>query len=213
MWLMTHSYVWLMTHSYVWPMTHSYVWPMTHLPICTLYKPSQEMWLRRVCALRCVCAMTHLPFICYDVTHLCLRSCVCAMMTWLICAAYIWYDSDVCVPWLILMCDMTQILLCSRDWLIHDVTWRIRMCAMTHLHVWSDSDAADFGENPLVVHVTWLIHMCAMTHSHVWHDSDNGEIRFFFMHMTWLICVCDMTHLCVCHDSFMCVRWLRSCWC
>jgi len=90
------------------------------------------------------------------------------------------------------------------------VTWPIRMCNMTHSHVWYESFTC----------VTWLIHMCDTTHSHVRHDS--------FTCVTWLtrmfvtcnlnrrlptrissfIYMCDMTQSHVWHDPFACVTWL-----
>ena len=90
--------------------------------------------------------------------------------------SYVWYDSFICVTWLIHM------------------TWLIYMCDMTHLYVWHDS----------FICVTWLIYMsmhcqhittlCNTLHhmgnriaGHIhstapctWHDS------FIF---------CNMTHL------------------
>jgi len=102
-----------------------------------------------------------------------------------------WHDKFTRVTWHVHTCDMTCSHLwhdtSTRDlfkcviWLIHTyaplraedvlfkysyylfvcVTWRIRMCDMTHSYVWRDS----------FICVTWLIHMCDMTHSYVWHDS------------------------------------------
>ena len=99
--------------------------------------------------------------------------------------SFVWHKSLICVTWL-----------------IHNVTWPIHTCDMTHPYMWPDS----------LTHATWLIHVCDMTCSymrrdsficvtwliHVWHDSP----------MTWLIHVWDMTHSCVWHVSFICVTWL-----
>ena len=70
------------------------------------------------------------------------------------------------------------------------VTWRIRICDMTHSYVWHDS----------FIRVTWFIHKCTMTHSYVCHDS--------FIYVTCLICMRDMTRSYVWHDSFIHVTWL-----
>jgi len=96
------------------------------------------------------------------------------------------YDSFMCMPWLIHMCDMAHLYVC------HDasmsVTWLMHRCDVTHSCVWHDSCICG----------TWLIHLCDMTHSYVWHDS-----LICVMTHSWLIHMCDVTdtytnkpHLC-----------------
>ena len=103
---------------------------------------------------------------------------------------HVWHDAFKCVTWRIRVCDMTH----SCVW--HDsfmcVTWLIHMCDVTPSYVWHDS----------LTCVTWFIHMCDMTCSHVWHDS--------FTCVTWLIHMCDMTHSYVWHVSFICVTRLAD---
>jgi len=102
--------------------------------------------------------------------------------------SYLWYDTIICVIWLIHMCEVTHSFVWRVSFIC--VTWLICMCAMTHSYVWHDS----------FVGVTWLMCMCDMTHSCVWHDP--------FICVTWLIHMCDMTHLYVWCDSSVCVPWL-----
>jgi len=65
--------------------------------------------------------------------------------------------TNLCVTWLILMCDMTDLYVWHDAFIC--VTWRIHMCDMTHPYVW---------HGPSIC-VTWPIHMCDMTHSWVIH--------------------------------------------
>jgi len=81
--------------------------------------------------------------------------------------SYVWYDSFICVTWLIHMCDMTHSYVCHDSFIC--VTWLIHMCDMTQSYVWHDS----------FICVTWLIHICDRTRSYVWHDS--------FICVTWLV--------------------------
>ena len=61
------------------------------------------------------------------------------------------YESFICMPWLLHMCDVTHSY-AWRDSFIC-VPWLIHMRDVNHLYVWHDS----------FICVTWLIH--------VWHDS------------------------------------------
>ena len=81
----------------------------------------------------------------------------------------------------------------SHTWRIHvtctkpKVTWRLRVCDMTHSYVWHHSSISVIRAVWLnCACVTWLICACVI----------------------WLICACDMTHLYVWHDSFVHVTWL-----
>ena len=123
-----------------------------------------------------------------------------------------WYDSFLCVTWLIRMCDMTN----SYVW---------HMCDMTYSCVFSLRSARPLRRNLwLTWHdsfmcVTWLMHcvtqlllMRDKTHSCAWHDS--------FLNVTWMILTCsswgqhalsgatcdpwDMTPSCVWHDIHTC---------
>ena len=61
----------------------------------------------------------------------------------------VWYDSVICVIWLIYICDMTH----SYVW--HDsficVTWLSHVCDLTQSCVWHDES---------FICVTWLSHVC-----------------------------------------------------
>jgi len=133
---------------------------------------------------------------------------------------YVWYDSLVCVIWLIGMCDMTHSP--SHSCACHDsFTLLIYVCVMTHAH-------------DLLICVTWHIHMthfcvchdsitglghmCDMPHLHVMcvthiihgyditglgHMCDMPHLhvvfvcemtRYSFISVTCLMCICDMTH-------------------
>jgi len=110
-------------------------------------------------------------------------------------------DAFLSHEWVTLPMRMCHITRMKGD--VHDMTWLIHMCDMTHSHVWHDSFTC----------VTWLIHMCEMTDSRVWHELFTCVT--WLIHMctcvTWLIHMCDMTHSRVWHvwhDSFTCVTWL-----
>ena len=130
--------------------------------------------------------------------------------------SYVWYDSFICVTWLIHICDMTHTRCIhvgpyifmyrysySRSSFIC-VTWLIHMCKMTHSYVCDMTHTRCIQMGPISLYINTI---ALSRHSYVWHDS--------FVCVTWLIPMCDMTHsMCdmthsyVWHDSFICVNWL-----
>jgi len=87
-------------------------------------------------------------------------------------------------------CSLRQV----RDVSILRVTWRIRMCDVTHSHVWHD----------WFIWVTWLfqIHKCFLdVHCSRCACSEDSCV-------TWLVHTCDMTRSYVWHDWFIWVTWL-----
>jgi len=74
-----------------------------------------------------------------------------------ICDMTHWHEwHDLCVTWLIHMCDMT-----------HSFVWRDSfICDMTHWHEWHD------------LCVTWLIHLCDVTHSYVTWLIDTNDTTY-----------------------------------
>jgi len=123
---------------------HLYVWYKLFVYVISY------MWYDAVI---CVPGLTHMR----DMTHSYVRD-----MTHL----YAWYDSSMCVAWLIDTRDMTPS--CSWQDLFIRVTWLIHMCVMTESYAWHGS----------FICMPWLAHMRDMTHSCVRHDS--------FMCMNWL---------------------------
>jgi len=100
----------------------------------------------------------------------CVRACLCVCVRACFCVCtcvrgnsnHVW---SVCVVWRIHICR----------------TWLIRMCHVTHPHVWQDS-----------------LMMYDMKHSYVGHDS--------FICVPWIIHMCDAGN--VDHNSFICGTWL-----
>jgi len=129
-------------------------------------------------------------------------------------------EIQVCVTWLIGMCDMTHWYVCHN--LLICVPWLVRMCVMTGASInvarvprlpWflsGNSGMYDIGMCDMTydsfICVAWLIYMCAMTRASInvacvaSFDSP-GSHQEIQVCMTWLIGMCGMTHWYVCHDS------------
>ena len=167
--------------------THKYVWHNSFICVTWLIHmwDTTRMWMARPIDM---CSCGYFSHQAEPLSHM--------RVTWLACTrgrthSYVWYDSFICVTWLIHTCHMAHICVTANGWQqCTYVTWLIYMCDTTHSYVWHDS----------FIRVTWLIHTCDMTHSYVWHDS--------FIRVTWLIHTCDMTHSYVWHDSHALVAWL-----
>jgi len=117
----------------------------------------------------------------------------------------IWYDSVVCVTWLIYTCVMTLDKDKDSIHVRHDsficLTWAICKCDMTHPYVWHDSR---WWRRSYICGI-WHVPMCDMTHSYEWHDS--------FICVIWLpvrmaiLNMWDMSHTYLPRCSFICVTW------
>ena len=178
---MTHSYVWhdalicVRWHIHMNASCQIYEWVMSlirHVTCVTWMNESPHMSHVRWCD-HLTCDVNDMSQ--WHVTCEVTQSCHVPSRT----HSYVWHDSSIYVTCLVHMCDS---FIC--------VTWRIRMCGMTHSYVWRDS----------FMYVTWLIHMCNVTHPHVWRDSS--------IHGTWLIYTCDTTHSYAWRDSFIRVQFL-----
>jgi len=163
---------------------------MTHSYVC------HDLFL---CVTVHICAVTHSSMraiiaavvaCCSCKSHVCHDSFIRAILyTVAMSHSYVWYNSFICVTWLIHMCDITH----SYVWHYIPVPWQIQESRL-YLHAFS----RDAPEN----------HKCDMTHSYVWYC-----IRMpWHMHscaMTQFISVtlhtCAITHVYVCHDSSICV--------
>ena len=137
-----------MTHSHVWRHTHIYVRHDTFICVTWL--------IRHVCGVthsyarldscsigNCACRETRFVHMC-DMTR-----------------SHVWYDTFICVTWLMHMCDVTRLhvwhdsSICETRLMLYGELLMMR--DMTHSYVWHDS----------FICVIWLIHMCDMTHSYV----------------------------------------------
>ena len=102
--------------------------------------------------------------------------------------SHLWYESSICVSWLVHTCDMTRRrwgCFCSLPPVY--ATWLTFMSAISHSYVCHDS----------FICMPWHIHMCDMTHFHERYDS--------FICWTWLVHLCDMTRP---RDSIPCMTRL-----
>jgi len=114
-----------------------------------------------------------------------------------------WLSLCVDAPWLIDLCDMTDLHM-WHDYFVH-VTWLTRTCDMTYPYMC----------------VTCLIHTCDMFHSYTWRDwfihvtySYVWNYSFIhvtesFTHVTWLMHTRDMTYFHIWHDSSIQVTYLH----
>jgi len=111
-----------------------------------------------------------------------------------------WYESFVCVTWLVYMCDMTHLYV-WHDWLI-----------CTHRGPLQKNSRYVFASVSDMIHpytccdsfmcVTWLTYMCVIIHVR----ARIAALRKEFLGV--LSSVSDMNHSYVWHDSFICVTWL-----
>jgi len=174
------------------PMSHSQQSHVSFTSVTWLIHTStvffgQCMQHARVCAKRCIhmCDMTYL----YE-SHF-----------WYICVTWRMHTCKVsfitCVTWSIHTCDVTRshgshVWFTRVTWPTHTckvsfihATWLIRMCDMSHAHLWHDSSihaASTRVSHAIYSHVRcdsficamWLIHMCDVTHSYAWHSPTHG---------------------------------------
>jgi len=139
--------------------------------------------------------------------------------------SYVWYDSLICVTWLVHMCDMTRSYKTNDYNVYRSMLWHeLLECDMTCLYgkwlvrTWHDTFAQDIWLYSVYIPVLWHdSFICNMTHSyvtwlvHMWRDSFTFKFDVTvyypvswcdsFIRDVWLCCVWLCT---VWHDSLVC---------
>jgi len=105
---------------------------------------------------------------------------------------YTWHVSFICVTWLIRICDMSHSHV-WRDSIVRALWLRLHVCDLIYISaiiIYFCPASTPHCRQRLIC-VPWLLHKCDVFQSCVWHDTFT----------------CDVTYLCVCRDSFICATW------